>query len=238
MGDVSRYFLQRCGAPADEQYVMSRIVTWPAPSLRQRAAIMLVGNLLALLSMIACTAGPTAPSAGSAPPQRTARAPIMAGAPVASPPAIATAAAVLPALREAAAAVPIAIVANTSGYGVWMRREPGGEPLKVWPDGAPMTIIGERESVDGRAWQNVRAADGQSGWVAAEYLVDSDGAAVIDAVTLAPSSTEAPNVPAAPPPTAAPPPPPPPPDGDTPAAHRDDGPAGERRRSREAGRRP
>jgi uncharacterized protein YraI len=47
-----------------------------------------------------------------------------------------------------------------------------------------MAIIGAARSVDGRDWQNVRAADGQAGWVAADYLRAADVGAVLASVGL------------------------------------------------------
>jgi SH3-like domain-containing protein len=147
----------------------------------------MVSHLITLVGLVACTAGPAVqPSAstGATAAGRTTRAPLAVSPPSPSPQVVATVAAVLPAVREAAAAVPIAVVANTNGQGVWMRREPAGEPVKIWPDGAPMAIIGAARSVDGRDWQNVRAADGQAGWVAADYLRAADVGAVLASVGL------------------------------------------------------
>jgi hypothetical protein len=68
----------------------------------------------------------------------------------------------------------IVVVDSTDGEGVWVRRQPAGDPLKVWPDGSPMLIVGEDKDTDGRTWRNVATLDGQTGWVAAQFVIPVD----------------------------------------------------------------
>jgi hypothetical protein len=35
----------------------------------------------------------------------------------------------------------IVVVDSTNGEGVWLRDAPAGEPVQVWPEGAPMLVI-------------------------------------------------------------------------------------------------
>lgn len=63
------------------------------------------------------------------------------------------------------------VVANTEGAGVNFRSSPGGTDIGSWPEGARMTEIGEMRQASGRNWRNVRAPDGTTGWVAADFLV-------------------------------------------------------------------
>src|SRR6185503_5672134 len=76
----------------------------------------------------------------------------------------------------------IAVVTKTNGLGVWVRREPAGEPIKVWPEGAPMAIIGPDQQAAGIVWRHVRTLDAESGWVAADYLADADAEALVEEV--------------------------------------------------------
>ena len=86
-----------------------------------------------------------------------------------------------PTVRAALAGPTVVLVQGTGGTGIWMRREPGGARLKVWPEGAPLLVIGPDQVVDGQTWRQVRAVDGQAGWVSADYLseVDTRGIAEI-----------------------------------------------------------
>jgi len=68
----------------------------------------------------------------------------------------------------------IVIVNGTGGQGVWVRREPGGDPIRVWPDGTPMLVVGADQQADGRTWRNVWTLDGVNGWTAADYLEPAD----------------------------------------------------------------
>jgi hypothetical protein len=62
-------------------------------------------------------------------------------------------------------------VTGTDGEGVSLRSTPAtGEPIRAWPEGTEMMLLGERQDVSGRAWTKVRDPDGNDGWVAAEFL--------------------------------------------------------------------
>src|SRR5262249_40455554 len=68
---------------------------------------------------------------------------------------------------DGAAAV---MVVGTDGAGLWIRDEPGGVPVKVWPEGAPLAVVGEERPADGRRWTPVRTLEGVTGWAASEFL--------------------------------------------------------------------
>jgi hypothetical protein len=76
----------------------------------------------------------------------------------------------------------IVTVESTGGEGLWVRRAPAGEPLRIWPDGSPMLVVGEDELVDGRFWRQVWTLDGQTGWAAAEFLIPADEQALTGAM--------------------------------------------------------
>src|SRR4051812_12087462 len=83
----------------------------------------------------------------AAPVRRDAPAP--AGAPAGS----------APALRLPSDGPQVVTVDSTDGQGVWVRRQPAGEPIRVWPDGSPMLVVGDDRFADGRAWRNVTTLD-------------------------------------------------------------------------------
>jgi hypothetical protein len=157
------------------------VAEWSEPTRSQRAVILLLSHLLTLLGLFAWSVSGAVP-ARTAPALVPVPVPLTLHVPAASAPLVTSAAA--PPVQAAVPARPVAIVVNTSGRGVWLRREPAGEGLGVWPDGAPMTIVGPVRAVEGREWQQVRAADGQVGWVAAEFLAGSNDAALMGEVGL------------------------------------------------------
>lgn len=73
---------------------------------------------------------------------------------------------------ESAGAPLVVVVSGTGGLGARLRAEPGpaGAILRVLDEGTQLLVRGEETSVDGRRWIAVQAADGQSGWVAADLL--------------------------------------------------------------------
>jgi hypothetical protein len=187
------------------------VAEWSEPTRSQRAVILLLSHLLTLLGLVAWSVSSAAPAttapalvpvpltihvpASSAPAVTSGALSAVAASDVASR-AVASRAvnsravvpdAIIPEaapLQPAVAPRPIAIVVNTSGHGVWLRRDPAGEGLGVWPDGAPMTIVGPIRAAAGRDWRQVRAPDGQVGWVAAELLAGSNDAALLGEVGL------------------------------------------------------
>jgi hypothetical protein len=89
-----------------------------------------------------------------------------------------------PQLRVPSEAQQVVTVDSTDGEGVWVRRQPAGEPIRTWDDGAPMLIVGEDQEADGRTWRNVTTLDGQTGWVAADFVqtVDRDTLASVPGI--------------------------------------------------------
>jgi len=65
-----------------------------------------------------------------------------------------------------------AVVANTGGIGVYLRRTPRlADKVKAWPDGTTLLIVGQDGTSEGRVWKQVRDPDGNVGWVPAEYVL-------------------------------------------------------------------
>ena len=167
------------------------VMRWRRGGLRRLGAALLV------LLLAGCGgAAPATPTSSpepdpASPPAEATEAPSPAG-PVASPPADASpvaAAATPPAGSPAATsgatastppaegatpsataeARPELVVAGTQGTGVRLRRTPGGDALRVYPEGTRLEQLGPDQDVGGVVWRNVRAPDGQEGWVAAEF---------------------------------------------------------------------
>src|SRR5438128_2741100 len=97
-----------------------------------------------LVVATACTGG-----AGSAPaaPAVQRKVVSVSTSPAASPMIVSTggssAAQAASSLRSPTDGQQFVMVDSTDGQGVWVRRQPAGEPLRVWPDGAPMLLVGE-----------------------------------------------------------------------------------------------
>jgi Bacterial SH3 domain len=64
-------------------------------------------------------------------------------------------------------------VGNTAGQGVILRREPSTSAARVGVRGenSVLQIVGPDETVDGRVWRQVQDAQGNRGWVPAEFLL-------------------------------------------------------------------
>jgi hypothetical protein len=106
--------------------------------------------------------------------------PTAARSPVASPAAAATAspAAARPTGTTAAAAAatkPDTVwVGNTDNEGVFLRKTPSmADRLKAYPDGTPLTIVGDDVDGDGQHWRHVKAPDGTEGYVPSMYTVNT-----------------------------------------------------------------
>jgi hypothetical protein len=63
------------------------------------------------------------------------------------------------------------IVDGTSGNGLTLRVDPGGEEIAVLPDGSVLTVLDD-EPVEsgGFQWRKVRVVGGEEGWVAEDFL--------------------------------------------------------------------
>ncbi len=67
--------------------------------------------------------------------------------------------------------VPVCVVANTGGGGVFIRSDPNAEdPIKLWDDETEMAVVGKNVLSAGLRWKYVRDPDGNVGYVAAKYL--------------------------------------------------------------------
>ncbi|HET8630376.1 MAG TPA: hypothetical protein VFL91_23405 [Thermomicrobiales bacterium] len=64
------------------------------------------------------------------------------------------------------------VVGNTGGEGVYLRHTPHLDDRDTaYPDGTRLTQVGPDETSDGQTWRHVRAPDGRTGWVPAQYTV-------------------------------------------------------------------
>jgi Bacterial SH3 domain len=76
--------------------------------------------------------------------------------------------------EPAAAASETVWVGNTDGQGVYVRKTPAmADRLRAYPDGTPLTIVGEDVDGDGQHWHHVTTPDGLEGYVPAAYTVDA-----------------------------------------------------------------
>lgn len=63
------------------------------------------------------------------------------------------------------------IVDGTSGNGLTLRVDPGGEEITVLPDGSVLTVLDDAPVESGGfQWRKVRVVGGEEGWVAEEFL--------------------------------------------------------------------
>lgn len=66
----------------------------------------------------------------------------------------------------------LAYIANTGGLGVFLREEPGGDIIPgALPEGAPVLLLYERQTINGIVWLQVKDSLNRVGWVRAELLV-------------------------------------------------------------------
>lgn len=64
-----------------------------------------------------------------------------------------------------------AIVEGTSGNGLTLRTEPGGDEISVLPDGSVLTVLEDAPVESGGfTWRKVRVVGGDEGWVAEDFL--------------------------------------------------------------------
>lgn len=61
----------------------------------------------------------------------------------------------------------------SSGVGVWLREAPGTETVQLeWLlEGTSLFVLAGQETVDDLQWQQVQTEEGQTGWVALEFIV-------------------------------------------------------------------
>ncbi len=66
-------------------------------------------------------------------------------------------------------------VSHTGGLGVNLRPVPGMReaPLAALPEGTRLQTLGQTTEADGHVWVKVRAAGGETGWVAREFLASA-----------------------------------------------------------------
>ena len=63
-----------------------------------------------------------------------------------------------------------AVVAGTSGLGVYLRSAPRvADPMTAWPDGTRLDVVGPDTEGDGLTWKQVRDPCGQLGWIPTRY---------------------------------------------------------------------
>lgn len=76
-----------------------------------------------------------------------------------------------PAPRTPAPDLPHAVVSNTRGVGLTVRRAPGGAELAVVPEGTILTLLPQAPlAAGGFEWQRVRLPDGREGWAATDFF--------------------------------------------------------------------
>ena len=68
-------------------------------------------------------------------------------------------------------------ISGTGGDGVRLRESPGpGEVVAMLPEGEVVISLDESASVDGRLWRRVQRDNGDTGWIAGDYLAEeADG---------------------------------------------------------------
>jgi beta-lactamase class A len=67
--------------------------------------------------------------------------------------------------------LPHAVVTNTGGVGLTVRRTPGGGEVAIIPDGTILTLLPEEAvTANGFTWQLVRTPGGDEGWAATDYF--------------------------------------------------------------------
>lgn len=72
-----------------------------------------------------------------------------------------------------AAATDTVWVGNTDGQGVFIRKTPAmADRIRAYPDGTPLTIVGDDVDGDGQHWKHIKTPDGLEGYVPSTYTVD------------------------------------------------------------------
>jgi hypothetical protein len=65
----------------------------------------------------------------------------------------------------------LAYIANTGGNGVYLRETAAGKIIGSLPEGAPVLILYQRETVNRLDWIEVQDSLGRTGWVLAQFLI-------------------------------------------------------------------
>jgi uncharacterized hydrophobic protein (TIGR00271 family) len=65
----------------------------------------------------------------------------------------------------------LAYIFTPGGSGIYLRESPAGTIIVWLPEGAPVMILYQRESVNGRSWIEVRNILNQTGWIPTDYLI-------------------------------------------------------------------
>lgn len=64
-----------------------------------------------------------------------------------------------------------AAIEETGGSGLTLRDAPGGEEVRILPDGTVLTVLpDEPQEANGFVWRRVRVIGGDEGWVAEQFL--------------------------------------------------------------------
>ena len=130
------------------------------------------------------TAQPAAPATATAQPSIV---PTNPPPPTATPTVVETATPASTATPSATPAPATREVYVSSDNGLNLRADPSSTAtlLRTLANGTLLTAVGAANPPDagGIVWQNVRTADGQSGWVAAQFLIDSKPVAVAPTAT-------------------------------------------------------
>jgi hypothetical protein len=115
---------------------------------------------------VASSPGPVQPPLGAAP-----GSPVPGASPLPGGGTVIAPAAASPSPSPGVQGVRVKVV-NTEGQGANMRQRASTTApiLKTLPEGTVVEAIGGEQTVEGRAWRNIRDAAGTTGWVAAELL--------------------------------------------------------------------
>jgi uncharacterized hydrophobic protein (TIGR00271 family) len=65
----------------------------------------------------------------------------------------------------------LAYIANTGGKGIYLRQEPAGKIIGGLPEGIPVLILYQRETVGSLEWIEVQDLLGRSGWIPVNFLI-------------------------------------------------------------------
>lgn len=98
------------------------------------------------------------------------------GATSAAPtPTVAAAAPTAPTAQPTTAPTKLKI-GNTDGLGACIRADAalGAGCVRAWPDGTVLDVVGPDRTVDAKTWRNVKDAQGNAGWILADYLLPAE----------------------------------------------------------------